>query len=106
MAQEKNEKMPFQDLSIEIDDATAQGLYANLALISHSETEFVLDFVFHSPQPPKAKVRARILTSPAHMRRFLAALQDNIAKYEARFGPIKAGDPAKGPEAPRMGFYH
>ncbi len=92
------------ELSIEIDDATASGIYANLALVSHSETEFVLDFIFHSPQPPKAKVRSRVLTSPVHMKRLLLALQENVARYEARFGPIKA---AHGPTAePRVGFYH
>jgi hypothetical protein len=99
-----DENKPTQELAIDIDDATANGIYANLALISHSETEFVLDFIFHSPQPPRAKVRARILTNPAHMKRLLAALQDNVAKYEARFGPIRA------PERPgsdkQVGFFH
>ncbi len=71
---------------------TASGIYANLAIVSHSETEFVVDFIFHSPQPPKAKVRARILTNPIHMKRLLAALQDNVRKYEERFGVIRTGD--------------
>lgn len=77
-----------KQLSIEIDDATAQGMYCNLAFISHSEQEFVLDFMFLSPQQPKAKVRARIITSPKHAKRFAAALIDNINKFEARFGAI------------------
>lgn len=94
----------FPELSIEIDDATASGVYANLALVSHSETEFVLDFIFHSPQPPKAKVRSRVLTSPVHMKRLLLALQENVARYEARFGPIKAA--AGLPSEPKVGFYH
>lgn len=91
------------ELSIEIDDNVAQGTYANLAFITHSENEFVLDFIFHSPQPPKAKVRSRVITSPVHMRRLLAALQDNVARYESRFGPIRV----PGPETPekRVGFY-
>lgn len=95
---------PPPELSIEIDDLTAAGIYANLAIVSHSETEFVVDFIFHSPQPPKAKVRARILTNPVHMKRLLAALQDNVNKYEARFGTIRTGDvPAPGH---KVGFYH
>jgi hypothetical protein len=77
-----------QQLSIEIDDVTAQGMYCNLAFIAHSEQEFVMDFIFLSPQQPKAKVRSRIITSPKHAKRFLAALADNIKKYEARFGQI------------------
>lgn len=77
-----------KQLSIEIDDATAQGMYSNLAFLSHSEQEFVLDFMFLSPQQPKAKVRARIITSPKHAKRLLAALADNLQKFEARFGPI------------------
>src|SRR5688500_8958672 len=97
--------VPPQELSIEIDDAVANGIYANLAIVSHSETEFVMDFIFHSPQPPKAKVRARILTNPIHMKRLLAALQDNVAKYEARFGTIKTGPQPSGPEH-KVGFFH
>jgi len=97
---------PPPELSIEIDDATAHGIYCNLAFITHSETEFVLDFIFHSPQPPKAKVRARILTSPAHMKRLLAALQDNVSRYESRFGPIKSAPQPSPSESNKVGFYH
>lgn len=93
------EKKPHQ-LSIEIDDVTAQGMYSNLAFITHSEQEFVLDFMFLSPQQPKAKVRARIITSPKHAKRFLAALTDNIQRYEARNGviPIDKNLPADNPD--------
>jgi hypothetical protein len=91
------------ELNIEIDDAVAQGIYANLAIVTHSESEFVLDFVFHSLQPPKAKVRARILTSPVHMKRLAAALAENVARYESRFGPLKA--PGAASDAPRVGFF-
>ncbi|HRY29700.1 MAG TPA: DUF3467 domain-containing protein [Elusimicrobiota bacterium] len=101
---EQNPAVPPQELSIEMDDATANGVYSNLALITHSETEFVLDFIFHSPQPPKARVRSRIITNPAHMKRFLLALQDNISRYEARFGPIRtSGQP---PADNKVGFFH
>jgi len=92
-----------KSLQIEMDDATSQGAYINLAIISHSETEFVMDFVFFSPNPQKAKVRNRVITSPAHAKRFLAALQENISKYEARFGPVKV--PTQ-PQEPRVGFFH
>jgi hypothetical protein len=77
-------------LQIEIEDVIAQGMYANLALVSHTETEFVFDFIYAQAQVPKAKVRARILSSPAHTKRLLAALQENMQKYEEKFGAIKA----------------
>ena len=76
-------------LSIEIDEVTAQGIYSNLAFITHTEQEFVIDFMFLSPQQPKAKVRSRIITSPKHAKRFIGALMENLKKYEARFGSIK-----------------
>jgi hypothetical protein len=81
-------------LQVEIDEAVARGTYTNLALIAHSETEVLIDFLFLQPQTPKTKVLTRIITSPIHAKRFLAALQDNVAKYEARFGTINAGAPA------------
>ena len=81
-------------LQVEIDENVARGTYSNLALISHSETELLIDFLFMQPQSPKTKVLSRIVTSPIHAKRFLAALQDNIQKYEARFGTINAGEPA------------
>jgi hypothetical protein len=83
-----------QPLQIEIDEAVGRGVYTNLALISHSETELLIDFLFVQPQAPKTKVLTRVITSPLHAKRFLAALSDNIAKYEASFGPINAGEPA------------
>ena len=88
-----------QQLQIEIDENVARGTYTNLALITHSETEMLIDFLFLQPQTPKTKVLTRIVTSPVHAKRFLAALQDNIAKYEARFGTINAGQSAA-PTAP------
>ncbi|MFH1238619.1 MAG: DUF3467 domain-containing protein [bacterium] len=84
-----------KEIKIEIDEQTANGLYINLALISHNETEFVLDFLFAQPQTAKAKVRSRIITSPSHTKRLLMALQDNVRKYEEKFGQIKI---AAGPE--------
>ncbi len=96
MDQKQNQK-EFK-IEIALDDEVAQGVYSNLALINHSENEFIIDFIFVQPQQPKAKVRARIITSPKHIKRFSAALSDNIAKYETRFGVIEIGkttpDPA------------
>ncbi|HWV37185.1 MAG TPA: DUF3467 domain-containing protein [Vulgatibacter sp.] len=86
-----------QQLQIQIDDDVAQGVYANLATVTHNPTEFVLDFIYVQPQQPRAKVRARVITSPQHIKRLLGALQENVARFEARFGPIKAEG---GPESP------
>jgi hypothetical protein len=85
----EDKKPQENQLQVELDDQTAQGAYCNLAFITHNETEFVLDFIFVQPQQPKAKVRSRVITSAAHAKRFLAALQENIKKYEQKFGPIK-----------------
>lgn len=88
-----------KQLAIEIDEVTAQGMYSNLAYIVHSEQEFLLDFMFLSPQQPKAKVRSRIITSPKHAKRFLNALAENIQRYEARYGAIPAeAQPPSDPE--------
>jgi hypothetical protein len=81
-------------LQIEIDENVARGVYTNLALITHSETEMLIDFLFLQPSAAKTKVLARMITSPVHAKRLLAALQDNVAKYEARFGVIHAGESA------------
>lgn len=95
----KDDNPPLQ---IEIDDAVARGIYTNLALLTHSETEFILDFIFIQPQAPKTKVLTRLVTSPVHAKRLLTALSENIDKYEARFGAISAGEPAP---AARPGVY-
>ena len=85
----ENKNQNEKQIQIEIDDATAQGAYSNLALITHSESEVIFDFVFVQPQAPKARVRSRVITSPAHAKRFLKALEENIRNYESRFGEIK-----------------
>ena len=84
----KENKNPNQ-IDIELPEEVAQGIYSNLAIISHSSSEFVIDFVRIMPGLPKAKVQSRIILTPEHTKRLLMALQDNIAKYEAIFGPIK-----------------
>ena len=77
------------ELQIELDEEIAQGIYSNLAIINHSNTEFVVDFVNVMPNVPKAKVKSRILMTPEHAKRLLGALQDNIHKYEATHGKVK-----------------
>ena len=76
-------------LQIELREEVAQGTYANLAIITHSSSEFILDFVRVMPGIPKAGVQSRIIVAPEHAKRLLRALEDNIAKYERVFGPIR-----------------
>ncbi|MCL5878572.1 MAG: DUF3467 domain-containing protein [Deltaproteobacteria bacterium] len=87
--QQNQEPKKEAGIQIQLDEATAQGVYINLALINHTETEFILDFVYVQPQSPQGKVRSRVLTSPIHMKRLLSALSENMKKYEERFGEIK-----------------
>src|SRR3954470_20604764 len=84
---------PDMQLQIQLDDETANGRYANMALVNHTETEFTLDFIYVQPQQPKAQVLSRIITSPKHMKRLLLAMQDNLSKYEAKFGVVELVDP-------------
>lgn len=79
-------------LQIELKEEVAQGTYANLAIITHSSSEFILDFVRVMPGMPKAGVQSRIIVAPEHAKRLLRALEDNIAKYERVFGPITTAD--------------
>ncbi|NIQ93417.1 MAG: DUF3467 domain-containing protein [Desulfuromonadales bacterium] len=99
-----SEKKPNEvKIEIQVDEETAQGVYANLAVVNHSDAEFTLDFIFVQPQAPRAKVRSRIVTSPKHVKRLLTALEDNLKKYEERFGPVDIGSPE---DAPQAGPYH
>jgi hypothetical protein len=91
-------------IKIEIDEETADGLYSNLALIRHSENEFIIDFMFFQPQGKKAKIKSRIIVSPAHAKRILCAMKENIAKYEAKFGQIK--EPALVPQSQKQEYYN
>lgn len=86
-------KPPEIQLQIQLDDDVANGHYVNMALVNHTETEFTLDFIYVQPQQPRAKVRSRIITNPKHMKRLLLAMQDNVAKFESRFGAIEITDP-------------
>jgi hypothetical protein len=76
-------------LNIEISEEVAEGSYANLAIITHSHAEFVIDFVNVMPGTPKSKVKSRIIFTPMHAKRFMKALQDNIEKFEAINGDIQ-----------------
>ncbi|MBL7929312.1 MAG: DUF3467 domain-containing protein [Bacteroidia bacterium] len=76
-------------LNIELSEEVAEGIYSNLAIITHSNSEFVLDFVKVMPGVPKAKVKSRIVLTPQHAKRLLAALSDNISKFESVHGTIK-----------------
>lgn len=91
MSEPKSQPETGVQLQVDMDDAMAQGVYANLAGVMHTETEFVLDFLFLQPNQPKAKLRSRVVSSPVHTKRLLAALADNVRKYEERFGAIPAG---------------
>ena len=83
------EKKNVNQINIELKDEVGQGTYSNLAIITHSSSEFVLDFVRVMPGLPKAEVKSRIILTPEHAKRLLLALKDNISKFEASFGPIK-----------------
>jgi hypothetical protein len=87
MEQNKN-----NEINIELSEDMAQGTYANLAVISHSHSEFVLDFVRLMPGITKAKVQSRIILTPEHAKRLLTALQDNILKFENAHGKIKLNE--------------
>ena len=84
-----NQQANNNGIQIELTEETGQGIYSNLALIAHSSSEFVVDFVRFMPGLPKAKVQSRIILTPEHAKSLLAALKDNISKYEAQFGEIK-----------------
>lgn len=88
----KVEKDPNNQINIELSEEIAEGVYANLAMIAHSSSEFVIDFIRLMPGVPKAKVKSRIVVTPEHAKRLLNALQDNIRKYEATFGEVKQAD--------------
>ena len=91
----ENEKNNNQ-LQIELKEEVAQGTYANLAIITHSSSEFIVDFVRVMPGLPKAGVQSRIVLTPEHAKRLMYALQENVAKYERNFGPIRMPEEMNG----------
>jgi hypothetical protein len=94
MADDNKNKQPQpqNQINIELSEEIAEGIYSNLAMIAHSNSEFVIDFIRLMPGVPKAKVKSRIVITPEHAKRFLFALKDNIEKYENSFGAIKRSD--------------
>jgi hypothetical protein len=94
----KPNKPRQMNLQLQLDEEIAQGHYFNFAMVNHTPTEFLLDFVFMQPQQPRGKVLSRVVTSPVHAKRLLMALTDNLKKYEQKFGPIKL--PANKPTEP------
>jgi hypothetical protein len=93
MANENRDPGKHVQIQIQLDDDVAQGMYVNLALVNHTQTEFTVDLMYLQPQQPKAKVRSRIISSPAHTKRLMLALQENIRRFEERFGTIELTGP-------------
>ena len=93
MSEEKKKDNQNQ-INIELSEEVAEGVYANLAMIAHSNSEFVIDFIRLMPGVPKAKVKSRIVITPEHAKRLLKALNDNIEKFEETFGAIKQSEEA------------
>ena len=87
-----NKTQKKNNINIELDEKVAEGTYANLAIINHSVSEFVVDFVSMMPGVPKAKVKSRIILTPQHAKRFMKALAENINKFEKVHGTIKEFD--------------
>jgi len=91
---EEQDQSGQNQINIELSEEVAEGVYANLAMIAHSNSEFVIDFIRLMPVVPKAKVKSRVVITPEHAKRLLKALKDNIEKYEDTFGPVKQSDDA------------
>jgi len=92
-----NEPKKQQQINIELTDEIADGIYANLAVINHSASEFIVDFINIMPGVPKAKVKARIILTPQHAKRLVRALNENVKRFESVHGVIKDYDQATPP---------
>jgi len=84
-----DEKKPKNQIRIELNEEVGQGLYSNLVAITHSPSEFIIDFIRIMPGMPKAQVKSRIILTPEHAKRFLLAMKDNVTKFESVHGQIK-----------------
>lgn len=84
-----NQENIENQINIELTEDVAEGVYSNLAIITHSNAEFVIDFVRMMPGVPKAKVKSRVIITPQHAKRLLHALKENVTKFEAAHGHIK-----------------
>jgi len=92
MAENQENNNQSKQINIELKEDVAQGLYSNLAIINHSSSEFVVDFVRVVPGVDKAEVKSRVILTPEHAKRFMQALQENIEKYESQYGKITRPD--------------
>ena len=97
--EEKKDPKP-QQIQIELKEEVAQGVYSNLAILTHSSSEFVIDFIRVMPGIPKADVKSRVILTPEHAKRLSLALQDNISKFESVHGKIKKVEGSGGPAIP------
>jgi hypothetical protein len=97
---EEEKKVTKTQINIELKEDIAQGTYSNLAVITHSSSEFVIDFIRIMPGIPKAEVKSRIILTPEHVKRLYLALKDNIAKYEAAHGEIRQVEGSGSPLIP------
>ena len=90
---DNNQNQDPNNINIQLNEVIAAGVYVNLALVNHSPSEFVLDFIQFMPGVQQANVRSRVILAPLHAKRVLAALQQNITNYEQQFGEIKELEP-------------
>ena len=88
-----NEQEQNKQVNIELPEEVSQGVYSNLAIITHSQSEFFIDFAGIGPGIPKAKVKSRIIMTPDHAKSLMMALQENVARYESTFGKIRQVEP-------------
>ncbi len=91
MSDKPAQPTPLQ-IQVEMEPAVANGVFINLAMVNHTDTEFTLDLMYLQPQAPKAVVRSRAILTPKHLKRLVHALEENLRRYEARFGEVDLGD--------------
>ncbi len=94
----KDKNAPQNQINIELTEEVADGIYSNLAIITHSNQEFVIDYIKVMPGTPKAKVKSRIILTPQHAKRFLRALTENVRKFESMYGEITESEPINLPQ--------
>lgn len=97
MSEKEKQGQQQKQINIELDEQIAEGIYSNLAIINHSVSEFVVDFISVMPGKPKGKVKSRIILTPQHAKKFLKALGDNVQRFEQAHGTIKDYDPPQIP---------
>ena len=93
MAEDSPGRRTAAKLEIQMDDDVAQGMYINLCMVHHDENEFTIDVMYAPPHRRRARIRARIISSPKHTKRLMHALQDQIGRYEERYGTIDVTGP-------------